>query len=492
MRYYICIDLKSFYASVECVYRHLNPLDTNLVVADKTRTEKTICLAVTPSLKAYGIGGRARLYEVVSKVGEINLKRRKSIKSNFIGKSYLDSELKNNPKLELDYIVAPPRMNLYMEMSTKIYNIYLKYFASEDIYVYSIDEVFIDITNYLTLYKLNPYELSKKIILDVYNITGITATGGIGTNLYLAKIAMDIEAKHKMADGNGVRIAFLNEKLYREKLWNHKPLTDFWQVGKGISKRLNDIGLYTMGDLALFSLSNENRLFKIFGVNAEILIDHAWGYEPCTLKDIKSYKPKTKSISSGQVLHEPYDYHKTKLILKEMTDLLTLELVSKNYLTSKIVLHISYDVSNLLNNYNGIITKDFYGRSVPKPAHGTINIDHYTSSTIIITSKVLELFDKIINASLLVRKVNISFDDLILNENNKEQIVNKQLSLFESDKDIQKQKDLLKDEKEELKVQKAILNIKNKYGKNSILKGINLEEGATTIQRNKQVGGHNG
>ena len=492
MRYYICIDLKSFYASVECVARHLNPLDTNLVVADSSRTEKTICLAVTPSLKAYGIGGRARLYEVVAKVKEINYKRRKNIKSNFSGKSYLDSELKNNPCLELDYLIAPPRMNLYMEVSTKIYNIYLKYFASEDIFVYSIDEVFIDITNYLTLYKLNPYELTKKIILDVYKTTGITATGGIGTNLYLAKIAMDIEAKHQDADENGVRIAFLNEKLYREKLWNHKPLTDFWQVGKGISKRLNDIGLYTMGDIALFSLSNENGLFKIFGVNAELLIDHAWGYEPCTLKDIKSYKPKTKSISSGQVLHEPYDYHKIKLILKEMTDLLTLELVSKNYLTSKIVLHISYDVSNLLNNYNGIITQDFYGRNVPKPAHGTINIDHYTSSTKIITSKVLELFEKIINPSLLVRKVNIFFDDLILNENNKEQIINKQLSLFESDRDIQKQKDALKNEREELKVQKTILNIKNKYGKNAILKGINLEEGATTIQRNKQVGGHNG
>ena len=497
-RIYMCIDLKSFYASVECVERKLNPLTTNLVVADESRTEKTICLAVTPSLKQYGLSGRSRLFEVIQKVNEINKQRKSKIKTKFIDKSFDDNELKNNSKLELDYIIAPPRMNLYMKYSAEIYNIYLKYLSEEDIYVYSIDEVFCDITNYLKLYKLKPKELVTKMIQDVYETTGITATAGIGTNMYLAKVAMDIVAKHVKANEQGVRIAVLNEMAYRKLLWEHKPLTDFWRVGKGISKKLENNGMFTMGDIALTSIENENKLFKLFGINAELLIDHAWGYEPCTISDVKKYKPKNNSISSGQVLHEPYDYEKAKLIVMEMTELLSLDLVNKNIVTDEIVLEISYDSSNLDNigifsKYIGEVKEDYYGRLVPKSAHGSIRLDHMTSSTKLIMKSVLQLYEKNVNKDLLVRKVNISFNNIIKNDSSINKPIYKQFDLFSNNEEEIKNKEKeLSDEEDERKIQKTILDIKSKYGKNAILKGMNLMEGATTIDRNKQVGGHKG
>lgn len=491
---YACIDLKSFYASVECVERGLNPLTTNLVVADSTRTEKTICLAVTPSLKQYGLSGRSRLYDVVAKVKEINKDRKSKLLGTFQGKSVDDNELKKNHTLELDYIIAPPRMKYYMKYSNNIYNIYLKYIAKEDIVVYSIDEVFLDITNYLKYYNLTPRELVTKMIQDVYETTGITATGGIGTNLYLAKIAMDIVAKHVQANAQGVRIAGLDEITYRKKLWNHRPLTDFWRIGKGLAKKLEENGMNTMGDIAEYSLENENKLFQLFGVNAELIIDHAWGWEPCTIEEIKKYRPQATSLSSGQVLHEPYDATKAKLIVKEMTELLTLDMFSKGYVTDIIVLDIGYDIANLNSNntYQGEIKTDYYGRKVPKPAHGTTRLSHKTSSTKLIMDAVTKLYDKIVDPSLLIRRINISVGALEEETKEKEPFI-EQFSLFtnieEENKKIEKELAL---EKEEKKVQKAILDIKNKYGKNAILKGMNLEEGATTISRNKQVGGHKG
>ena len=489
-KYYIAIDLKSFYASVECRLRNLDPLTTNLVVADSTRTEKTICLAVSPSLKQYGIPGRARLFEVIQKVKEINAIRKQKAK-NFIGKSFLDKELKNNPKLELDFIIAPPQMAYYMKYSTNIYNIYLKYFSEEDIFSYSVDEVFCDVTNYLNTYKMTPKELATKVVQDVYNTTGITATCGIGTNLYLAKIAMDIGAKHVQADKNGVRIAELNEMSYRKLLWNHTPLTDFWRVGKGYAKKLEAHGMFTMGDVARTSVKNEELLYKLFGINAELLIDHSWGWEPCTIKSIKEYRPETNSISSGQVLHCPYNYEKTKLIVKEMTELLTLDLVEKNLVTSQIVLTIGYDIDNLLDEairkkYNGEITEDRYGRKIPKHAHGTINIDHKTSSTKIIMNATMELFERIINKDLLVRRINITANNVI-SESKVEKKEFEQMDLFTNYKEVEKAR---KKEKAEKNVQKAMLEIKRKYGKNAILKGMNFEEGGTTRDRNKQIGGH--
>ena len=489
---YAAIDLKSFYASVECRERNLDPLTTNLVVADNSRTEKTVCLAVTPSLKSYGIPGRARLFEVIQKVKEVNIERkRKSNIKEFIGSSYNDNELKNNNRLELDYLVAPPRMSYYMEYSTKIYNIYLKYFSPEDIYVYSIDEVFIDITHYLNTYKMKARELITKVIHDVYNATGITATAGIGTNLYLCKVAMDIVAKHAKPDKNGVRIAGLDELTYRKLLWSHRPLTDFWRVGKGYSKKLEDHRIYTMGDVARTSLQNEDLLYKLFGVNAELLIDHSWGWECATIKSIKDYKPTTNSISSGQVLHCPYNYEKTKTIIKEMTELLSLDLVKKGIVTSQLVLDIGYDIENLtnpsLNNlYNGEITLDRYGRKVPKHAHGTINIDHKTSSSKILIEEILKLYDRIINKNLLVRRINITANNVVTEEslenNNFEQ-----LDLFINYDEINKKR---KKEKDERNIQKAIIQIKEKYGKNAILKGMNFQEEGTTIDRNNQIGGH--
>lgn len=372
---YVSIDLKSFYASVECQERGLNPVTTNLVVADSSRTEKTICLAVSPSLKSYGIPGRARLFEVVQKVKEVNIERkRKAPNQTFTGSSYDDIALKKNSDLELTYIVAPPRMAYYMKYSTNIYNIYLKWFSPEDIHIYSIDEVFIDVTHYLKTYNMKSRELVTKVIQDIYNSTGITATAGIGTNLYLCKVAMDIVAKHVQPNEKGVRIAGLDEMTYRKLLWNHRPITDFWRVGKGYANQLEKHRIYTMGDVALTSIQNEELLYKLFGINAELLIDHAWGYEPVTIEQVKAYKPKNNSISTGQVLHCPYNYEKTKLIVKEMTELLTLDLVEKNLVTNQIVLTVGYDIENLTdpfisNSYKGEITNDRYGRKIPKHAH---------------------------------------------------------------------------------------------------------------------------
>ncbi len=495
-RCYMCIDLKSFYASVECVERKLDPLTTNLVVADYSRTEKTICLAVTPSLKQYGLSGRSRLYEVVEKVKELNKERKTKINKEFIGKSSNDIELKNNDLLELDFIIAPPRMKYYVDYSTKIYSIYLKYISSEDIFVYSIDEVFCDVTNYLNMYKMSAKELATKIISDVYESTGITATAGIGTNLYLAKVAMDIEAKHSEPNSFGVRIAEFDEIEYRNKLWNHEPLTDFWRIGRGISKKLIENGMKTMGDIARCSIDNENLLFRLFGVNAELLIDHAWGWEPCTIDDIKKYKPKSNSLSSGQVLYEPYDYKKARLIVSEMVELLTLSMVEKHYVTNQLFLTVGYDISNLTNKriastYNGEICSDYYGRKVPKPAHGSVKLDHYNSSTKVISKEFLKLFDKIINPFLLVRRINIAVCNL-LNEDcvsKKKEIY--QFNLFsDMEEDNENKKRELLDEKIENKIQRAVIGIKRKYGKNAILKGMNLEEGGTTIARNNQIGGH--
>lgn len=489
---YIAIDLKSFYASVECKERDLNPMTTNLVVADSSRTEKTVCLAVSPSLKAYGIPGRARLFEVIQKVNEINQERkRKAPNQTFTGSSYDDIALKKNNDLELSYIIAPPRMAYYMKYSTSIYHIYLKYFSEEDIFVYSIDEVFCDITPYLETYHMTARELVTKILQDIYQTTGITATAGIGTNLYLCKVAMDIVAKHVKPDKNGVRIAGLDEMTYRKLLWNHTPLTDFWRVGKGYAKQLLAHGITTMGDIAKVSIQNEELLYKLFGVNAELLIDHAWGWEPCTIQSIKSYMPTTNSISSGQVLHCPYSFENAKLIVKEMTELLTLELVEKRLLTSQMVLTIEYDTQNLTNpslqkEYNGEITQDRYGRKIPKHAHGTTHLDHKTASTKCITKAVMELYEKIVNPKLLVRKIYVVACNTIREEYLPKKTF-EQVNLFTNyeQKQIEEKK-----EQAEKEMQKAILNIKKKYGKNAIIKGMNLQEAGTTIERNKQIGGH--
>lgn len=491
-RIYACIDLKSFYASVECKERNLDPLTTNLVVADISRTEKTICLAVSPSLKSYGIPGRARLFEVNQKLREVNKEKQKQNRIyKFTGKSYNYIELKKNKYLEVSYIIAPPRMSHYIKYSTDIYNVYLKYISPDDIYVYSIDEVFCDITDYLKYNKMTPRELITKIIKSVYEETGITATAGIGTNPYLAKVAMDIVAKHTKANEFGVRIASLDEKSYRKLLWNYRPLTSFWRVGKGIAKKLEENGLYTMGDVARCSINNENLLYKLFGVNAELLIDHAWGYEPCTIKDIKSYKPTNHSITSGQVLHCAYDYKKAKLIVKEMADSLSLDLVSKNLVTNQLTLTIGYDIDNLKDSkYNGETKIDYYGRIVPKHSHGTINLEHYTSSSKIIIEAITKLYDKIINKDLLVKRINMSA--ATKKENEVKEIINyHQIDLFTNYEETQekiKKENIL--EEEENKLQHTILDIKNKYGKNSIIKGMNIEEGATGIDRNNQIGGH--
>lgn len=502
-RTYIAIDLKSFYASVECMERGLDPLDTNLVVADAGRTEKTICLAVSPPLKAYGISGRARLFEVVQKVKEVNAKRLLNAPGRaFFGSSFSDTELKSSPNMSIDYIIAPPGMARYIEYSTRIYNIYLKYIAAEDIHVYSIDEVFIDVTNYLKTYNLSARELATKMILDVLETTGITALAGIGTNLYLCKVAMDIQAKRIPADQNGVRIAELDEMSYRHFLWSHRPITDFWRIGRGYAKKLEEQGLFTMGDIAKCSVGkptdyyNEDLLYKLFGINAELLIDHAWGWEPCTIADVKAYKPSTNSIGSGQVLHCAYPFDNAKLIVREMTDLLVLDLVDKRLVTDQLVLTVGYDIENLIKPeikklYSGSITIDHYGRSVPKSAHGTINLKMQTSSTKLIMNAVIELFERIVDKNLLVRRINITANHVVDESTVQEVNSSEQLNLFTDYIAVQKKKE--EEEAEftrEKKVQKAMLEIKKKYGKNAILKGMNLEEGATTLDRNNQIGGH--
>lgn len=500
---YIAIDLKSFYASVECVERGLDPLNTNLVVADDKRTEKTICLAVSPSLKAYGIPGRARLFEVIQRVKEVNIIRRDNILGHrFTGTSYLASELKESPKLEVSFVIAPPRMAHYIYCSTQIYNIYLKYVAPEDIHVYSIDEVFMDVTHYLAARQMTAKELAVKMIQDVFAQTGITATAGIGTNLYLCKVAMDIVAKHVEPDENGVRVAELDEMSYRRLLWNHRPLTDFWRVGHGYRKKLEENGIFTMGDIARCSLGgpgdfyNEELLYKLFGINAELLIDHAWGYEPVTMDLIKVYKPESNCISSGQVLQCPYDYQKAKLIVQEMADMLALDLVDRGLVTDQIVLTIGYDIENLqdvrtANAYKGEITTDYYGRKVPKHAHGTENLGRQTSSARLITEAVLRLYERIVNPKLLVRRVNITANHLVEEHEAKEHNSFEQLDLFTDYAALEEKR--AKEEKElskEHKLQEAMLSVKKKYGKNAMLKGMNLQEGAMTIKRNKQIGGH--
>lgn len=499
---YLCVDLKSFYASVECVERGLDPMTTNLVVADKRRTEKTICLAVSPSLKAYGIPGRARLFEVVQRVKEVNAKRlREAPGGQFSASSWNDPEIQQNPALALDYLVAPPRMAHYIDWSTRIYSVYLKYIAPEDIFSYSIDEVFMDVTDYLDTYKLTARELAKKMLLDVLETTGITATAGMGTNLYLAKIAMDIVSKHIKPDKDGVRIAKLDEMTYRRLLWDHRPLTDFWRVGPGYARKLEAHGLYTMGDIARCSIGketdyyNEELLYKLFGVNAEILIDHAWGWEPCTIADVKAYKPENKSIVSGQVLQCPYEFEKARLVVREMADALALDLVDKGLITNQIVLTVGYDIENLSDpqrskNYKGPVAADHYGRKIPKHAHGTANLDAYSSSTKEIVRAALELYDRIMDQNLLVRRLSITANRLLPEANAPKQTA-EQLDLFTDYAAQEKQQEeKAADLARERKMQETMLAIKRRFGKNAILKGMNLEEGATARERNQTIGGH--
>ena len=494
-RTYIAIDLKSFYASVECICRGLDPMTTNLVVADSSRTEKTICLAVSPSLKSFGVPGRPRLFEVVQKVREINsIRRQGAPEKAFSGSSTDLPELTAHPELAVDYIVAPPRMACYMETSTAIYNIYLKYFAPEDIHVYSVDEVFIDATGYLTLYRMEPRKLVRTVILEILDQTGITAAAGIGTNLYLCKVAMDIMAKRIPADEYGVRIAQLDELTYRKELWAHRPITDFWRVGHGYEKKLEKVGLHTMGDIARCSLGtagsfySEDLLYKLFGVNAELLIDHAWGWEPCTIRDIKAYRPETNSLSSGQVLHCAYTAELARLVIREMTDLLVLDLVDKGLVTDQLVLNIGYDIDNLKDPlrkraYSGPVTTDHYGRKIPKHAHGTTHLPGHTSSTRQIMAAVTELYDRIVNPELLVRRLTVTACNVIPRDAAGSGC-SEQLDLFAP------QEESNPDSQREHNRQKTLLTIKKRFGKNAIVRGMNLEEGATAMDRNRQIGGH--
>ncbi len=491
MSAYIAIDLKSFYASVECVERGLDPMNTNLVVADESRTEKTICLAVTPSLKAHGVSGRARLFEVIQRIKAVNNeRRRKAPYHKLTGKSCLASELSQDPALEVDFLIAAPQMAHYMEVSTRIYDIYLRYIAHEDIHVYSIDEVFIDATSYLKTYKCTAHELAMRMIRDVLRETGITATAGIGTNLYLAKIAMDIVAKKMPADKDGVRIAELDEMSYRKQLWSHVPITDFWRVGKGTAKKLEAEYIYTMGDLARFSEFNEDKLYKMFGVNAELLIDHSWGWEPCTIADIKAYKPENHSVSQGQVLSCPYTAEKGRLICREMTDQLALDLVRKGLVADQIVLTVGYDHTGVPKDYAGKMEVNHYGKKVPKSAHGSINLGMQTASTAMFIQAAMELYDRIVDNTLLVRRMYVVANHVIRERDAKEDEA-VQYSLFD---DVDAMEEKRKTQKAALEkekhLQKALLSIKDKYGKNAILKGMNFEEGATARERNREIGGH--
>ncbi len=471
-RTYIAIDLKSFYASVECVDRGLDPLTTNLVVADVSRTEKTICLAVSPSLKQYGIGGRARLFEVVQRMREVK-------------------------DWAVDYIAAPPRMAHYIEVSTKIYSIYLKYIAPEDIHVYSIDEVFMDVTAYLRSYRMTAHELAMTMIRDVLKQTGITATAGIGTNMYLCKVAMDIVAKKMPADKDGVRIAELDEMSYRRELWDYRPLTKFWRVGKGIAQKLALYGIDTMGKIARMSEQNEELLYRLFGVNAELLIDHAWGWEPCTIEMVKAYKPESNSFSSGQVLQEPYDVKKARVVIQEMAEAMALDLVAKRLVTDQLLLTVSYDAECLTRpeireKYHGEITTNYYGKAVPKHAHGTFNFDKPTSSSKLIMDGTAELYDRIVNPDLLVRRLSLVTNRVIPESVAAEQNrVPQQLDLFTDYEALEKQKQEEKAKRDkERRLQETQLKIKQRFGKNAILRGLNFEEGATAKERNKQIGGH--
>ena len=495
-RTYIAIDLKSFYASVECVARGLDPLTTNLVVADRSRTDKTICLAVSPSMKAYGIGGRARLFEVVQRVKEVNYERLSNAGWHFAGKSSDDTQLKTHPDWELDYIVAPPRMAHYIEVSTQVYKTYLKYVSSEDIHVYSIDEVFIDVTAYLGIYKVTPHELAIRMIRDVLATTGITATAGIGTNMYLAKVAMDIVAKHVEADKDGVRIAELDEMSYRRTLWNHRPLTAFWRVGRGIAAKLAQYGITTMGQIARKSLQNEDFFYRLFGVSAELLIDHAWGWEPCTIDYIKAYRPETNSFSSGQVLQEPYEWAKAKVVLQEMADAMALSLFSKQLVADQLVLTINYDTVNLTDperkaRYTGPVTADYYGRTVPKAAHGTENLSRQTSSSTLITDAAVRLYERITNPDLLIRRITLVTNHVVPEAQANVNPAPEQLDLF-TDYEAEAQRHQKEEEAldKERRLQAAQLAIKSRFGKNAILRGVSYTEGATAKERNSQIGGH--
>ena len=491
-RTYIAIDLKSFYASVECTEKGIDPLNTNLVVADSSRTNKTICLAVSPALKSFGIPGRPRLFEVEQLVKQINEeRRRKAPGRRLTGKSALADKLRADPSLALDFVIAMPRMGLYIEYSTKIYDIYLKYVAKEDIHIYSIDEVFIDATDYLNTYKMNAHQFAMKMIEDIMINTGITATAGIGTNLYLAKVAMDIVAKHKKADKDGVRIAELDEMSYRRELWTHEPLTDFWRVGKGYQRRLEKYNIHTMGDIARFSLRADGTLYDEFGINAELLIDHAWGYEPCTMKDIKSYVPSAHSLGAGQVLMEPYSYDKAMVVCKEMVDNLCLELVDKGLVTDGVNLYISYDATSDLSDYEGKITADYYGRRAAKPAVGSLQLKSFTSSVSIIMDAFMTIFRTVVDKRLLIRRINVMATRVMPKSKVKDNVRVEQFSLFSDPEKIEKQMEKQRiEEKKDEDLAKAILNIKQRFGKNAILKGTNFEEGATGKQRNEQIGGH--
>ena len=496
-RIYIAFDLKSFYASVECRERGLDPMDTNLVVADESRTDKTICLAVTPPLKSCGISGRGRLFEVKQRVIEVNSERRyRAPQHKLSGSSYLFSELQANPSLAIDFIIAPPRMACYMEYSTRIYTIYMKYAAPEDIVVYSIDEVFIDVTDYLDAFQLSPHMLAMKIIQDILSETGITATAGIGTNLFLCKVAMDIVAKHIPPDKNGVRIAELNEMSYRQMLWSHQPLTDFWRVGHGYARKLKEHGMFTMGDVALCSVTHEELLYTLFGKNAELLIDHAWGWEPCTIKDIKTYRPASQSLGSSQVLPCPYSAEKAKLVLREMADQLVLDLADKKLVTDQLVLTVGYDIENLTvpqrySNYQGPVVLDSYGRQIPRHAHGTASLSRHTASSKELIRAASDLFDRIVNPILLIRRLSITANHTVPERSVSTPILYEQMNLFTDYAALEKKH---KKEQAELerdkKLQQAILTIKKKYGRNAILRGMSLEEGATARERNKQIGGH--
>lgn len=492
-RTYLAIDLKSFYASVECIERSLDPLTTCLVVADESRTDKTICLAVTPALKGFGVGGRCRLFEAKQKVKEVNYDRQRRIRNHtFTSVSSDLNDLTNNLACKLDFLIAMPRMALYIKYSTRIYSIYLKYISPEDIHVYSIDEVFMDVTAYLHTYKLTAEELARKMIYDVYNETGITATAGIGTNLFLAKVAMDIVAKKMQPDKYGVRIASLDEMSYRKLIWTHRPLTDIWRVGKGIARKLEANGMYTMGDVAKRSIEDEDLLYKLFGVNAELLIDHAWGYEPCRMEDIKAYKPMNNSLGSGQVLQHPYTYEKAKLVVREMIDALSLDLVSKGLVTNQFVLVIGYDIDNLTDDeirmhYDGPVVVDYYGRMVPKHAQGTTTIERYTSSSKLLTEAIIKLYETIVNKRLLIRRINIAAINVVSLDAIPSKDTYEQLNLF-VDYEAKEKESI--DLEQETKLQQAVLTIKQKYGKNAIVKAMNLEEDATAIERNNQIGGH--
>lgn len=493
-RWYAAIDLKSFYASVECVERGLDPLDALLVVADRSRTEKTICLAVSPALKAQGVSGRPRLFEVEEAMGRVNTVRRMTAPGRRMeGSSASARELQRDPRLKAEYITAPPQMRKYLAYSAKIYSVYLRYVAPEDVHVYSIDEVFIDLTGYLDAYGLSPRALTERMMEDVLRETGVTATAGIGTNLYLAKVAMDIVAKHAAPNEHGARMAELDEMRYRRELWDHRPLTDFWRIGRGTAKRLASRGIYTMGDLARMSLTGEDTLYKIFGVNAELLIDHAWGHEPCTLDVIKAYTPESKSICSGQVLMRPYAFSEARLIAREMAENVAMDLVDRGMLAGEVGLYVGYDVENLSGAlpYGGEVVIDYYGRPTPKPTHGGHRFREPTASAKAVTGAVEAIFDRVVDHTLTVRRIQVFAGRLT--EAGMEPVGGRseQLDLF-SDPEAEEQARQARSAKQqrERRAQQAVLDIRKKFGGNAILKGMDLKEEATARDRNEQIGGH--